>query len=167
MVGVSLSSVLRVIFKILKYLVSFIADVLYYFGLYVPLAYLVYGGVLYGVFKFEPFSLSYDSMLYLFGLGLCVIASVILTVKKLIIKPIREAFKKPDLGIKAKDGEERKPSSSSRSSGAYEAPVIYESKVNPGIIVYEYANRYDLYEQYDDDSLVLVNTEFKDRGRRR
>ena len=41
-----------------------------------------------------------------------------------------------------------------------EAPKIYKSRVNPGVIVYEYKNRYDLYEEHNDQ-LVLVSTEYK------
>ena len=53
-----------------------------------------------------------------------------------------------------------------KSKNLPEAPRIYKSRVNPGVIVYEYENRYDLYEQ-SDGRLVLVKTEWKKgKGRR-
>ena len=52
------------------------------------------------------------------------------------------------------------------SRNAPEAPTIYKSKVNPGVIVYEYSNRFDLYEE-DEDGLRLVSTEMKNRRERR
>lgn len=168
--GLSFSTVLKVVCKFFKSVVTFIAEVLYYFGLYVPLAYLIYGGILYGVFQFDPFSLSTDSKLYLFGLGLCFVASIIITVKTLIVKPLKSLFSKPrtinDEAENESDGGEKRRKSFKRRGGDFEAPYIYESEVNPGVIVYEYANRFDLYEPDGKGALIPVGTEFKDTKRR-
>lgn len=135
-----------------------LGKLIYYFGLYVPIVYLLYGLVLYYVFGFNGFSLSTDGKLFLFGFCLSLICAVILTVKNIIVRPYQKYFKKSDVVEYGKQQRLKKD--------APEAPKIYKSRVNPGVIVYEYANRYDLYEQ-GDDGLIPVSTEYKSRKERR
>lgn len=120
------------------------------FGLYIPLAYLAYGGVLYLVFGFELFVGGTDGGLYVFGFVLSLICSVIITVRNLVVKPLGEYFRG---GVIEYDG---------KAAGKHtpEAPKIYRSRMSPGIIVYEYANRYDLYEKRGG-ALTLVGREWK------
>lgn len=142
----------------LKFVCDVVGKTIYYFGLYVPLAYLIYGMVIHFVYDFKCFELTVDGKLYIFGFCLSLLASLIISVKNLIIKPYRKYLKKDDVveyGIKQR-----------LSKNAPEAPRIYKSKVNPGVIVYEYANRFDLYEQ-DDLGLRQVATEYKKNGKRK
>ena len=124
------------------------------FGLYVPMIYLAYGGVLWLAFGFTLFEDSVDGKLYIFGFALSLGCSVVITVRKLIVKPLGEYFR----GEVIEYDKERK------SPHTPEAPKIYRSRVNRGVIVYEYAHRYDLYEKRGD-GLALVATEWKKHGR--
>ena len=156
-IGAAVIAVFTVLWKIIKVIAEIIAKVLYYLGIWVPLLYLAYGGILKLIFKnFYLFSADTNSVIYLIGFVLTIFISIIITVKNLIFKPFRKLFKKKKDVVEYNED--------NLKSGTPEAPKIYRSRVNEGIIVYEYSNRYDLYEQ-KEDKLVLVSTEFKKKKR--
>ena len=157
-IGAGIVAVLTILWKVIKVIAEVVAKILYYLGLWVPLLYLAYGGILKLIFKeFYLFSADTNSIIYLLGFVLTIIISIIIAVKNLIYKPFKKLFgrKKDVVEYKDKNLKHDTP----------EAPKIYKSRVNEGVIVYEYKNRYDLYEERDD-KLVLVATEFKDKKRR-
>ena len=156
--GGTFSAFLSSTIKVLGYIGEFIGRLIYYFGLYFPIVYAIYGVVLYFVFDFNPFVQNVDGKLFMFGFALSCLAMIIKAVKNLIIKPYRKHVKGTSV---VEYGSDEK-----LSKHAPEAPTIYKSKVNPGIIVYEYSNRYDLYEEYED-GLRLVDTEYKEQKGRR
>ena len=117
---------------------------------------LIFGGALYLAYGFNPFGGGVDGNLYIFGLCLSILGAVIITIRNVIIKPIQKYF--VDGKVVEYTGK--------RHRGAPEPPKIYKSRVNPGITVYEYENRYDLYEEIDG-VLEKVSTEFKEDGKRR
>lgn len=158
MTGTVLSGILHAFVRLIKIIIEVCASIIYYCGLYVPLAYLVYGGILYGVFDFPPFSKGTDGALYILGFALTLVCALMIAVKNLIIKPYDKHFRKSSV---VEYGKNEK-----LSKHAPEAPKIYKSKVNRGVIVYEYENRYDLYEQRGD-GLELVKTEYKYNKKRR
>ncbi len=150
--GGIITTILRAVFTALQFIAAIIGKTIYYFGLYIPIFYLIYGMVIHFVYDFECFELTVDGKLYIFGLCLSLLASLIISIKNLIVKPYRKYIKKDDVVEYGK--------TQRLSKNAPEAPRIYKSKVNPGVIVYEYANRYDLYEE-DNKGLVQVATEYK------
>ena len=120
------------------------------FGLYVPAAYLAYGAVLYLAFGFGLFERSVDGALYIFGFALCFGCSAVITVRRLRTKPLKDRFR----------GEMAEYFRKRQSKNAPEVPRIYRSRVNRGVTVYEYSDRYDLYEKRGK-GLALVKTEWK------
>lgn len=156
--GGTFTAFLSSVMKILGYIGEFIGRLIYYFGLYFPILYAIYGVVLYFVFDFNPFIQDVNGKLFMFGFALSCVAMVIKAVKNLIINPCKKYFGRSKV---VEYGKEQK-----LSRNAPEAPTIYKSKVNPGVIVYEYSNRFDLYEE-DEDGLRLVSTEMKNRRERR
>jgi len=156
LLGVALPQVLRFIFKTVEALLTLIAKLIVCFGLYIPLAYLAYGGFLWFAFDVSLFDFSVNSSLYLVGFGLSIIAAAIMTVRSGIGRFMEYKESKTIIQYKG----------NRRRSSAPEAPTIYKSRVNRGIIVYEYENRFDLYEN-DGDRLVFAGTEYKKkRGKR-
>lgn len=152
LLGSVLTGLLGAIWKILRFALEAAAKAIAYFGLYLPIAYLVYGLILFLVFDFAPFDTgTVDGKLYVFGFALSLAAAAVKTVRSAIISPVREHFNSQVIEY---------DSSGKKSRNLPEAPKIYKSRVNPGVIVYEYGNRYDLYEEYDG-GLVLVKTEWK------
>ena len=156
--GSTVTAILAVVLKGAKYVGEFVGKLIYYLGLYFPILYALYGVVLYFAFDFNPFVLDVNGKLFMFGFALSCLAMIIKAVKNLIIKPYRKHVKGTSV---VEYGSDEK-----LSKHAPEAPTIYKSKVNPGIIVYEYNNRYDLYEEYED-GLRLVDTEYKEQKGRR
>ena len=147
------STVLGIVVKVLIRVLKLAAKAVCTFGLYIPMAYLLYGAVLYFAFGFTLFEASVDGRLYIFGFALSLGCAVVVTVRKLIVKPLRDYFRGEVIEYDGKRSSPRTP----------EAPKIYRSRER-GIIVYEYANRYDLYEERGD-RLAFVKTEWKKNKR--
>ena len=152
--GGALSTLLGIVARVLWRVLKLAAKAMLTFGLYIPAAYLVYGAVLYFAFGFPLFEASVNGRLYAFGFALSLGCAVAVTVRKLIVKPLKDYFRGEVIEYDAKRSSPRTP----------EAPKIYRSRVDRGIIVYEYANRYDLYEQRGN-GLALVKTEWKKNKR--
>ena len=158
--GAALAAIFSIIIKILKIIAEVLAKIIYYLGLWAPLLYLAYGGILILSFKdFSMFGLDTNSIIYLVGFLLTIVISIIITIKNLIIRPFKKIFKRKDVIEYGKNDDVK------LKTGTPEAPKIYNSRVNHGVIVYEYKDRYDLYEQ-KDDHLILVSTEIKKRKKK-
>ena len=122
----------------------------YALGLYVPAAYLAYGAVLYLAFGFGLFERSVDGALYIFGFVLSFGCSAVIACRRLRTKPLKDLLR-----VAAEEYAGKR-----RIKNAPEVPRIYRSRVNRGVTVYEYADRYDLYEKRGK-GLALVKTEWK------
>lgn len=153
--GAALPNAIKAITSALEAVVTFILKLIVYLGLYIPLAYLLYGGIIWLTLDVELFDLSVNSSLYLVGLGLSILASIVLTIRSGIGRIIKMKESKSVVQYQGK-----------KSRSAPEAPKIYHSRVNRGIIVYEYENRFDLYEK-DGGRLVFVGTEYKSKKGKR
>ena len=153
--GAALPNAIKAITSALEAVVTFILKLIVYLGLYIPLAYLLYGGIIWLTLDVELFDLSVNSSLYLVGLGLSILASIVLTIRSGIGRIIKMKESKSVVQYQGK-----------KSRSAPEAPKIYHSRVNRGIIVYEYENRFDLYEK-DGGRLVFVGTEYKSKKEKR
>lgn len=96
--GLLLGSAVRALVFILTALIKVLASVMVFFGLWAPFFFALLGGVLYLVFKFDPFSGSIDSKLYLAGFAGTVLCALLITIRHLFEKPaqsVAEGFKKP------------------------------------------------------------------------
>lgn len=150
LLGGIVATVLETAGKIVAFVLVRVIKIIRIFGLYVPMAYLLYGAVLYFAFGFGLFVAGTDGGLYILGFALSVVCAAIITVRHLLVQPLRDYFGGEVIEYEGKRRSKRTP----------EAPKIYRSRVNPGVIVYEYSNRYDLYEKRGD-GLTLVKTEWK------
>lgn len=96
--GLILGSAIRALVFILSALIKFLASVMVFLGLWVPFFYALLGAILYLVFKFDPFSGSIDSKIYLAGFAATVLCALLITIKHLFEKPaesVAEGFKRP------------------------------------------------------------------------
>ncbi len=158
--GAGFAVIFKVVFSFLKIVIEVVAKTVYFFGLYVPLAYLIYGGVLYAIFNLDLFDMSSNSLLYLFGLGLTVVIAGIISFKNTLVKPYKKYIEKNEIVDYANANPKK------LSKRAPEAPKIYKSKANPGFVVYEYKDRFDLYED-SRDGLIFANREWKTKKEKR
>lgn len=113
-------TVIKLFFKLLWVIVKILATLFLFFGLYIPLFYAVFGIVLLATTDFTLGVVGTDQILYYIGLGLCGVASVIISIRNLIVRPFssifapfleyRDAVKKErEKFDKNKDGEKEKP----------------------------------------------------------
>lgn len=104
-IAIALGFVLKIIFKALTL-----------FGLWIPIAYSLFGVALYLIFHFNPFIFDTAGTLYLCGGIACVLGSAIISVKNVIIKPVKsiyEGYKHP-LWEKVDENEKERKESESR-----------------------------------------------------
>ena len=96
--GLMLGSILRAIVAVLSGIAKAVGAILWYTGLWVPALYALFGGVLYLVWKFNPFSGGLYETLYLVGFALCVVIFLIILVRNAVVRPfksIAEGFRNP------------------------------------------------------------------------
>lgn len=86
--------VLKIVFWLLKIIISILADFFIFFGLYVPGFYILFGALLSHFTEFSLTTPSTDLNLFLVGLGLAVLCAVMITVRNLIIRPFKIVFGK-------------------------------------------------------------------------
>jgi hypothetical protein len=98
------ASFIKLFIYAISTLIKLVANILVFFGLYIPFFYLIYGGALYlfAGFRFMPYTPEVG--LFFFGLALCALCAVIITVKNMLIKPLKAIF-----GRNEKEYEERHP----------------------------------------------------------
>lgn len=140
--GFAGAGILSVLWRFLGYVIRWLSTVMLYFGLYVPFFYLLYGLIIHLTLGVNLFNFATNSQLYLLGMLLCLISSVIIAVRNIILAPIKNVLKYYD------------------RRGAPEQPLIYRSELNPDLIIYEYTGRYDVYRVING-RLNFIRTESK------
>jgi len=90
--GVAFATIFKLIFYIFSTAVKLIANIMVFFGLYMPFFYLIYGEMLLLFTDFTIETYTPELGLYIFGLVLCCFCSVIITIRNLIVKPVKAIF---------------------------------------------------------------------------
>lgn len=149
----------KTIGSVVNFLLHVIAYIMLFLGLYIPLLYLIYGLIISGVFKFELFNIgNLYSNLYVWGLGLSFVVSLIISVRNIFLKPASKIAEK--LSLKStKNARKNKIYGEKRHFDDY--PLIYESQVHSGVIVHEYEEYFDLFRRIDG-RLQKIKTVYKD-----
>lgn len=92
--GCAISGLLLAFVKLLNVAARFLAALLSFTGLWLPLFYAVLGVVLFLTTGFNPFDWKLEGQLYISGFVACVLCSIAITIRNLIIKPFRSIFPK-------------------------------------------------------------------------
>lgn len=111
MAGMFLGSVLRSIVEFSVFVLRILTKILIIFGLWVPAVYAIFGLIMYLAFDFSPFDFSTYSTIYLSGAVACVVCSLIISVKNIIIKPAKSIYKGYKHPFWEKKEEEKPPQS--------------------------------------------------------
>ena len=158
---------LKIVWWILKSLIHVLAEIIIFFGLYVPGLYLLFGAVLSKFAGFNMAVASTNRTLFFWGLFLCVVCSAIITIRKLVIAPFKTAFgnfkAKTKKSIRASKPR-YEPYAPPRRDNGYDTgyPMIYRSKMYPEITVHEYPDRFELFRDSPDGMGPRhVKTEYK------
>ncbi len=140
--GIFVGSIFRLIIYVISTVIKLTANIMIFFGLYVPFFYLLYGEalILFADFAILPYTA--DTGLYLFGLVLSLFCSVIITIKSLLVNPIKSIF--------GRDEKEDIPTPHYNNQNYYqqEPPNIERDYSEQ----YNLENRRDNYSPYRTDS---------------
>lgn len=90
--GLLIGTLLRTLIVVVEFLSRLLAKVLVLFGLWIPLIYAIFGVILYYVFHFNPFDFSIYSTLYLSGAAACVVSSLIISIRNIILRPAKSVY---------------------------------------------------------------------------
>lgn len=158
MISIIVWTIIKLIFKLLAVIVKVLASLIVFFGLYIPLFYGVFGIVLLATTEFTFGGAGTDQVLYYVGFGLCCLASLIISIRNLIVRPLsavfaplaeyRDEVRKARDGMRKKDGEE--PSGEYRD---YDRERGYAPRYGQGYPPYgEYPQQYADRQPYDAPS---------------
>lgn len=108
--GMAMATILKLLFYTISTAIKLIANIMVFFGLYVPFFYLMYGEllILFAGFTIVPYNAEVG--LFVFGLVISLFCSVIITVRNLIVNPVKAVFGRNDKTYKVKYKERLRPS---------------------------------------------------------
>lgn len=178
----------KTIYKIVKLVLVLIANILFYFGLWIPAIYLLICGILMLTGGLNISVLNTNTILFYVGLGLTLIGSLIITIRNLIVKPIRQVlesnrakrelqmrkleqkkqkmyeknpikyFKKYEGGMPHKSHPYYNPNIDRKG---FTPPKVYRSRNNASIIVHEYPTHFNVFQEYKNGDFKLIDVKEK------
>lgn len=166
-------SLIKLLYTILNITAQFFAVIFGFFGLWIPLLYALVGVALFGFLGFNPFEWTIEGQLYIAGFAACCACSLIISIRNLVLKPIRsvvQGFREPIWKSKEENGEkgspkrrirepERKSIAPATAEAQQEKPEIYFSQIE-NVLVHEYTDRFEIFE-LNDGKLKLDRVEYK------
>lgn len=180
----SLITLLKGLIKLVNVIITIIARIMLLLGLWVPFFYIVISVILMLSFKTNILSMTGYNYLYIIGLILCIIISVIITVRNLLLKPIKELinYRKVQLEYDKRKAEAREKRLYEKNPKRYfatkgklpdedseyynkkgkitnidELPKIYRSEINNDIIIHEYKDKFEVFLEKENE-IVHIDT---------
>lgn len=180
--GLILGSILKLLVGIFKGVIFVLSWSIVYLGLWVPFLYAIVGLVLFFTVQFNPFEWTTWGQLYFAGFIASVVAALIITVRNIILKPLKsvsDGYKNPvwkrnkekeepvretprpsRVSAKREEPEDEMPPIRKTPRAYEEAPLVYESELEHGSIVHEYSDRFEVFV-LKNGRLVLDKVEMK------
>lgn len=180
----SLITLLKGLIKLVNVIITIIARIMLLLGLWVPFFYIVISVILMLSFKTNILSMTGYNYLYIIGLILCIIISVIITIRNLLLKPIKELinYRKVQLEYDKRKAEAREKKLYEKNPKRYfatkgklpdedseyynkkgkitnidELPKIYRSEINNEIIIHEYKDKFEVFLEKENE-IVHIDT---------
>ena len=91
-IGVAVWAALKGAAKLLKILITLLTEIVIFFGLYIPLFYLLFGLILLATTTFSLGGTGTDQIIYYVGLGASCIAAVIIAIRNSLVRPLSAIF---------------------------------------------------------------------------
>lgn len=176
-IGLIFSFIIKIALRVFDVLMYIIADLLIYFGLWIPSLYMLITG---GFMLFGNLDITVPSVptvLFYVGLSLALIGSIIITVRNMILKPlkdhikyraVRKEYKRNQAELKRKEMYQKHPDkyfakyeeeappldhpvyNSTRKTRTTLPHKTYRSKQDPTLIIHEYDEKYIIYKDCGD-----------------
>ena len=150
---------------IFKYVFGGIIDVCMFFGLEVPLLYIIFGAVLRSNFGLDISEQSSSRTLFYLGFWLCLIVALVILIRH-IVDAKRETTSRMFRKVHPKKRKKRvlypqkieKPIRTQSLIKRDEKPRVYRSQMYPELLIHEYSDRFKVY---DYETRELVRVEYK------
>lgn len=181
--------VMKSIFKVLHFIIVLIANLLVYFGLWIPFVYLIICGILMLVGDLNISVMNTNTIIFYTGLALTLLGSLVITIRHLIIIPLnqfmdyrkaKKEFKEKQNEIKKQKLYEKNPAKyfmkyegklpheshpaytyNENERKQYAPPLVYRSRNNKNIIIHEYETHFDVFREYANGELQLIDVKEK------
>lgn len=180
----SLITLLKGLVKLVNVIITIIARIMLLLGLWVPFFYIVISIIIMLSFKTNILSMTGYNYLYIIGLILCIIISIIITIRNLLLKPIKELinYRKVQLEYDKRRAEAREKKLYEKNPKRYfatkgklpdedseyynkkgkvtnidELPKIYRSEINNDIIIHEYKDKFEVFLEKENE-IVHIDT---------
>lgn len=181
----SLITLLKGLIKLVNVIITIIARIMLLLGLWVPFIYIVISVILMLAFKTNILNMKGYNYLYIIGLLLCIVISVIITIRNLLLKPIKELinYRKVQLEYDKRKEEAREKRLYEKNPKRYfatkgklpdedseyyngkkgkitnidELPKIYRSEINNDIIIHEYKEKFEVFLEKENE-IVHIDT---------
>ncbi len=175
--GVFMSALMKTIMTILHIIALIVVNLLVYFGLWIPLVYMIITGILMLGGGLDLAVLDTNTILFYCGLALCFAGSIVITIRHLIIMPLKDMMNISDAKKKIKEKKQLEKqrklymSDPAKYFIKYEGemphdshpvylqtkkerantlpPIVYRSNVDQSIIVHEYSNHFEVFREYN------------------
>lgn len=153
----------KILFWLFRVIVRALGEIIVFFALYIPGLYLILGALLSKFAGFDITTNGLERTLYLVGMVACILCSIIITIRKLILTPIKTVFS--GIGRRTKKEFDTRPDFHDEEkkitrniSSPY--PLEYRSKLHPEIKVREWSDRFELYID-DGEGEKFYKVEYK------
>ncbi len=151
--GVAVMLALKIVGTVIWQFIKILANVIVYFGLYVPFFYFLLGTVFVGLGAFSFSVVSINMILFYVGLALCFGVAVCIFVRSYGKKPVSSVVQGSADAVRRVAGERRRARRRTRvvadtaqeSASAARPLFIYYSEQNPDHLVHEYEDYFDVY----------------------
>ena len=164
-------AVVTFVLVVAKFVMNKLVKGIVFFGLEIPLIYILYGALLKAIFGFDVGAGDINATLYTWGFYVSIALAVVVTIRHIITpdqakvryvakhtqedKPKKKGwsiFKKPTPQAPAPTPTPATAPTQYATAPRYVEPprariqpLVYRSKVNPELLIYEYPDRYDVY----------------------
>ncbi len=169
-----MGSAIKLLALFLELIIRIVANLLVFFGLWVPFLYSFMGLMLYLFLEFNPLDWTLEGQLYVAGLAASLVCSIIITVRNLVLKPAKSVFKgfKEPLWKKEKTQKKDELRSPKTEREALQQghpapppndirPQIYYSALEENTLIHEYPDRFEIY-RLENNHARIDRIEYKD-----
>lgn len=150
--GVGIAVVAKIVITVIWQIIKVLANVIVYFGLYVPFFYFLLGGVFVALGAFSFGVVSINMVLFYVGLALCFGVSVGIFIRSYGRKPVSSIAAGSAAAVRAaarsrtRRSKERVVADTEAEALPSTRPLfIYYSEQNPQHLVHEYEDHFDVY----------------------